>query len=65
MIVDATHVYWLGGQGTNDAIFKAPLGGGPTVQLAANQNYITDLAVDNTFIYYVTQGDRGLKKVHK
>jgi hypothetical protein len=65
VVVDATNVYWLGGTAM-DSVYKSPIGGGgPVTVLASNQPGAVDLVVANTYVYWISQGDSTLKKVHK
>src|SRR4051812_20405685 len=53
--VDGTHVYF--GRGLEPAILKLPKGGGAAVVMASLPLAPTDIALDETHVYWVCQGN--------
>ncbi len=50
--VDDTTAYWVAGEYGVDAVVSAPLGGGPTTVLSSTQNWVVDIAVDASGVYW-------------
>jgi hypothetical protein len=54
-VVDAKYVYWADAQQSGDGgILRAPLSGGSPVSLAAFLDHPNSVAVDSSFVYWVT-----------
>jgi hypothetical protein len=60
--VDATSVYWAGGNNLG-AVKKVALGGGDVITLATNQEFPRGIAVDATSVYWATSSPGAVKKV--
>jgi hypothetical protein len=52
MVIDSTHVYWIGNQVGHGVVMKAPLGGGDWTTLASDIGIPGSLAVDATSVYF-------------
>jgi hypothetical protein len=54
LAVDATSVYWIEAMAPNSGVFKAPIAGGPVVQLATSDGVEPGggLALDEDNVYY-------------
>lgn len=50
--VDATHVYWTDIKA--NAVMKVPKEGGATVTLASDPTHVSRIAVDSTYVYWIS-----------
>ena len=63
LVIDATSVYWV--NATDGAVLTVPLLGGPTTQLAVNQDSPSHLALASGNLFWTDSGSQGLGSVMK
>jgi hypothetical protein len=55
LTIDGTTVYWA--SQTTGTVFKAPLDGGAVTTLASGQDDVIAIAVDETSVYWLNNGN--------
>ena len=65
--VDATSVYWTnaGTMGSDGAVLKVPIGGGPPVTLASGQYVPQGIALDGANVYWTDYASSRVRKTPK